>query len=182
MLLSDKAPVAPPTISSWLPNAFLITLPSSPANFKPSSIVATSRLITLPSVSFDGLPSLSFGTYTIRSDLLSLLASGFTSVCVPWSVEISILAPGVPGVPAGPWGPWGPVKPMWPTPSLPEIDTASLPSLPEIPTLPSIPLVPGVPVAPCGPMIVTPSLPGWPSLPLTTTLSKLVKSLFNAYV
>ena len=37
-----------------------------PVNFKPSSIVATSRLISLLSASFNGLPLASFGTYTIR--------------------------------------------------------------------------------------------------------------------
>ena len=51
------------------PNLCLFSVDSLlPVNFKPSSIVATSRLISLPSVSFNGLPLASFGTYTIRSD------------------------------------------------------------------------------------------------------------------
>ena len=66
------------------PNLCLFSVDSLlPVNFKPSSIVATSRLIVLPASSFNGLPSLSFGTYTIRSDLPPLLASGLLSVCVP---------------------------------------------------------------------------------------------------
>ena len=40
-----------------------------------------------------------------------------------------------------------------------------------------MPGIPVAPVAPCGPMIVTPSLPLVPFSPLTTTLSKLVRSL-----
>ena len=57
---------APPTISTFWLSFFAITLessvwPSSPANFKPSSIVATSRTISLPSLPLIGLPSLSFG-------------------------------------------------------------------------------------------------------------------------
>ena len=59
-LLQSVLVVAPltftlvPSAASWLP--------SLPTKVKPSSMVATSRLISLPAESLRGLPSLSFGT------------------------------------------------------------------------------------------------------------------------
>ena len=122
-----------------------------PVNFKPSSIVATSRTMFLPLASWIGLPLASFGTYTIRSALsVSALWAGsrFTRTCSPLADVMEMLAPSRPLMPSLPFWPWGPVIPM--EPSLPLITTEepSLPFTPILPSTPSLPATPGWPFSP----------------------------------
>ena len=51
-----------PLTFTCVPSAALCASPALPPKIKPSSMVATSRLIVLPFSSLRGLPSLSVGT------------------------------------------------------------------------------------------------------------------------
>ena len=63
------ASVMPPLTSTCLLSLTAPTVPMSPPNLRPSSIVATSRTMFLLSAPLIGSPLASFGTYTIRSAL-----------------------------------------------------------------------------------------------------------------
>ena len=115
---------APPVMFNNEPKVRLITALSSPANFKPSSNVATSRVVP-------------FAVYLIRS--ISLFASFSFTVVVPFSGF------NVNDTPSLPSAPFGPVKPI--EPSLPLI-TTDAPSLPFTPIEPSTPSLPSLPTTP----------------------------------
>ena len=130
MLLSVKLVLlAPPIISTVLLSFLVITLDlsvpcaSSPANFKPSSKVATSCLVLVLS------------SYTIRvMPLVPFLPSTPSAPLSPLMER--------------PLAPSLPLRPM--EPSLPLITTAE-PSLPFTPILPSMPSLPGTPGWPFSP-------------------------------
>ena len=105
------------------PKVRLIVLLSSPANFKPSSNVATSRVVP-------------FAVYLIRS--ISLPSSFALTVVVPFSGFNVNDTPSLPSLP------FGPVKPI--EPFLPSIttDAPSLPFTPIEPSTPSLPTTPNV--------------------------------------
>ena len=106
------------------PKVRLITCLESPLNFKPSSKVATSRVVP-------------FAVYLIRS--ISLPSSFVLTVVVPFSGF------NVTDTPSLPSAPFGPVKPI--EPSLPLI-TTDAPSLPFTPIEPSTPSLPSLPTTP----------------------------------
>ena len=102
------------------PKVRLITCSESPLNFKPSSKVATSRVVP-------------FAVYLIRS--ISLPSSFALTVVVPFSGFNVTDTPSLP---------FGPVKPIEPSLPLITTDAPSLPFTPIEPSTPSLPTTPKV--------------------------------------